>query len=90
LVRSRSAPKVINDGTSWGSGYAYGFRIPILEVSPYPKAGYVSHVPHDFGSILNLIERTFSLAAAHFINDKSPPPIRMMISCVPRVVRVAS
>jgi phospholipase C len=54
-------PKIVNDGTSWGSGYAYGFRVPLIVVSPYAKAGYISHVPHDFGSILNLIEKTFGL-----------------------------
>ena len=56
-------PKVISDGTSWGSGYVYGFRVPLVVVSPYAKAGYISHVDHDFGSVLNLIEKTFGLAS---------------------------
>src|SRR5215469_11284868 len=30
--------------------YEYGFRVPLIVVSPYAKAGYVSHVIHDFGS----------------------------------------
>jgi phospholipase C len=55
------APKVIDDGQSWGSGYVYGFRVPLLVVSPYAKAAYISHVTHDFGSILKYIETTFSL-----------------------------
>ncbi len=54
-------PSIVNDGTSWGSGYVYGFRVPLIVISPYAKAGYISHVNHDFGSILNLIEQTFSL-----------------------------
>ena len=54
-------PKVIEDRTSWGSGYVYGFRVPLIIVSPYVKAGYVSHVTHDFGSILKFIEQVFSL-----------------------------
>ena len=54
-------PKIVNDGTSWGSGYAYGFRVPLIVVSPYAKARHISHVTHDFGSILNLIEKTFHL-----------------------------
>jgi phospholipase C len=54
-------PKVINDGTSWGSGYVYGFRVPLIVISPYAKAAYISHIDHDFGSILNFIEGTFSL-----------------------------
>jgi len=55
------APKVINDGVSWGSGYVYGFRVPLIVVSPYAKAAYISHVTHDFGSILKFIETTFKL-----------------------------
>jgi phospholipase C len=54
-------PIVINDGTSWGSGYVYGFRVPMIVVSPYAKAAYISHVTHDFGSILKFIEKTFGL-----------------------------
>ena len=55
------APKVVDDGTSWGSGYVYGFRVPLIVVSPYAKPAYVSHVTHDFGSILRFIEVTFQL-----------------------------
>jgi len=55
------APKVINDGVSWGSGYLYGFRVPLVVVSPYAKAAYISHTTHDFGSILKYIETTFNL-----------------------------
>jgi phospholipase C len=53
--------KVINDGVSWGSGYVYGFRVPLIVVSPYAKAAYISHTTHDFGSILKYIETTFKL-----------------------------
>jgi phospholipase C len=55
------APKVVNDGTSWGSGYVYGFRVPLIVVSPYAKAAYISHSTHDFGSILKYIEERFNL-----------------------------
>ena len=55
------APKVVNDGVSWGSGYVYGFRVPLIVVSPYAKAAYISHATHDFGSILKFIETTFNL-----------------------------
>jgi phospholipase C len=56
-------PTVINDGVSWGSGYVYGFRVPLIVVSPYARTGYVSHVTHDFGSILKFIETTFQLSS---------------------------
>jgi phospholipase C len=55
------APKVISDGVSWGSGYVYGFRVPLIVVSPYAKTAYISHATHDFGSILKFIETTYSL-----------------------------
>jgi phospholipase C len=48
------APKLINS-------YEYGFRVPLIVVSPYAKAGYISHRTHDFGSILKFIEKTFTL-----------------------------
>jgi phospholipase C len=54
-------PAVISNGSSWGSGYVYGFRVPMIVVSPYAKLGYISHVTHDFGSILKFIESTFNL-----------------------------
>jgi phospholipase C len=56
-------PTVVNDGVSWGSGYVYGFRVPLIVVSPYAKRAYISHVTHDFGSILKFIETTFNLSS---------------------------
>jgi phospholipase C len=41
--------------------YEYGFRVPLLVVSAYTPAGYVSPTPHDFGSILKFIETAFGL-----------------------------
>jgi phospholipase C len=45
--------------------YELGFRVPLLVVSPYAKAGYVSHVQHEFGSTLHFIESTFGLGSLH-------------------------
>ena len=55
------APRIVNDGISWGSGFVYGFRVPLIVVSPYAKAAYISHVTHDFGSILKFVEVNFDL-----------------------------
>ena len=54
-------PAVIDNGSSWGSGYVYGFRVPMIVISPYAKPGYISKVTHDFGSILKFVETTFNL-----------------------------
>jgi phospholipase C len=43
------------------NSYEYGFRVPLIVVSPYAKPAYVSHVTHDFGSILRYIEENFGL-----------------------------
>jgi phospholipase C len=64
-------PPVINDGASWGSGYLYGFRVPLIVVSPYAKAAYISHVRHDFGSILNLIEQSFGLSSLGYADARA-------------------
>jgi phospholipase C len=40
-----------------------GFRVPLIVVSPHARRGYVSHVDHEFGSILHYIETTFGLAS---------------------------
>jgi len=62
-------PKVIDDGVSWGSGYVYGFRVPLIVVSPYAKAAYISHVTHDFGSILKFIETTFHVPSLGYADE---------------------
>jgi phospholipase C len=41
--------------------YEYGFRVPLIVVSPYAKAKYISHVNHNFGSILKFIETNWGL-----------------------------
>jgi phospholipase C len=43
------------------NSYEYGFRVPLIVVSPYARHGYISHTQHDFGSILKFIEETFGL-----------------------------
>jgi phospholipase C len=43
--------------------YEYGFRVPLIVVSPYAKAKYISHTTHHFGSILKFIEQNWGLPA---------------------------
>jgi phospholipase C len=38
-----------------------GMRVPLIVVSPYAKRGYVSHVQHEFGSILKFVEKANDL-----------------------------
>jgi len=41
--------------------YEYGFRVPLIVISAFAKPAYISHVTHDFGSILKFVESAFSL-----------------------------
>jgi phospholipase C len=43
------------------NSYEYGFRVPLIVISPYAKSHYISHVTHDFGSILKFIETVYNL-----------------------------
>jgi phospholipase C len=54
-------PQVLVNCAQWGCGYVYGFRVPLIVVSPYALAAHISHTPHDFGSILRFIEENFDL-----------------------------
>ena len=64
-------PQVIADGTSWGSGYVYGFRVPLIVISPYAKAAHISHVNHDFGSILHFVEENFGLSSLGYADARA-------------------
>ncbi len=69
--------KLGGQGNNWGKNYTYGFRVPLLVVSAYTPAGYVSGAisgapvypppakyTHDFGSILRFIEKNFGLGGS--------------------------
>ncbi len=48
------------------NSYELGFRVPLVIVSPFAKAGasregYISHVQYEFGSILAFAEETFGI-----------------------------
>jgi phospholipase C len=51
--------------------YEYGFRVPLIVVSPYARPGYVSHVTHDFGSILKFIEENFNLPSLGYADTRA-------------------
>jgi phospholipase C len=48
-----------------------GMRVPLIIVSPYAQHGYVSHVDHEFGSILKFTEETFSLGSLGTVDQRS-------------------
>jgi phospholipase C len=44
----------------WGSGFTYGFRVPLLVVSAYTPAAFVDNSNHDSGSLLKFVETNFA------------------------------
>ncbi len=38
-----------------------GFRVPVIVVSPYARAGYISHTTHEFSGFLKYTEEVFNL-----------------------------
>jgi phospholipase C len=69
-------PQVQINCSEWGCGYVYGFRVPLVVMSPYAKPAYISKVNHDFGSILKYVETNFNLpslgyADANALDDLS-------------------
>jgi phospholipase C len=53
------------------NSYEFGFRVPLIVVSPYAKQGYVSHVTHDFGSILKFTEEVFNLPSLGYADSRA-------------------
>ncbi|HXM19179.1 MAG TPA: alkaline phosphatase family protein [Candidatus Tumulicola sp.] len=53
------------------NSYELGFRVPLIVVSPYAKPGYVSHVQHEYGSILKFTEETFGAASIGYTDARA-------------------
>lgn len=48
-----------------------GPRVPFIVISPWAKRHYVSHVQHEFGSILHFTELTFNLPSLHTTDERA-------------------
>ena len=48
-----------------------GPRVPFIVISPWAKRHYVSHVQHEFGSILKFTELTFALPSLHTTDERA-------------------
>ncbi|HEX3549910.1 MAG TPA: alkaline phosphatase family protein [Candidatus Elarobacter sp.] len=44
-------------------GDGLGFRVPLLVISKWARHGYVSHVQHEFGSLLKFTERAIGIGS---------------------------
>jgi phospholipase C len=48
-----------------------GPRVPFIVISPWAKRHYVSHVQHEFGSLIKFSELTFDLPSLHTTDDRA-------------------
>jgi phospholipase C len=87
---------MLKPGDTVASFDRLGPRVPVVVVSPFAQAHYVSHVTHDHTSITRFIETRFQLpalsardAAAHpmleFFNFQDPPFLRPPNFAAPHV-----
>jgi phospholipase C len=65
-IKPDSTPPRLHPGDTPGAFDRYGFRVPLVAVSPYAKRNYVSNVVQDHTSILRFIERKWNIGALTF------------------------
>jgi len=53
------------------NAYELGFRVPLIVISPYARPAHVSHVQHEFGSILKFTEETFGLGTLGYTDVRA-------------------
>jgi phospholipase C len=68
-----SIPPMRTDTDVPGSFDRYGFRVPLLVISPWARAGYVSRITQDHTSIAAFIERKWNLPAMTFRDANAHP-----------------
>jgi phospholipase C len=66
----------LNNGSTIGFTQ-YGFRVPLLAISPYARRGYVSHEVTDGTSILRFVESKFDLPAMSHRDANAAPAYDM-------------
>ena len=72
LVPDSVAPMLTPDDVP-GTFDRYGFRVPLIVVSPWARRGYVSRVVQDHTSVLAFVERKWNLPAMTFRDANAHP-----------------
>jgi phospholipase C len=68
-----SIPPMLSAGDAPGGYDRYGFRVPMVVVSPWARPRYVSRVVQDHTSVLAFIERKWNLPAMTFRDANAAP-----------------
>jgi phospholipase C len=64
---------ILGPGDVKGSYDRYGFRVPLIVVSPWARANYVSNIVQDHTSVTAFIERKWNLPAMTFRDANAHP-----------------
>jgi phospholipase C len=48
-----------------------GYRVPLIVISPYAKLAYISHVDHEFGSLMKYTEEQFGLSPLTAVDSRA-------------------
>jgi phospholipase C len=74
-IKPDSIAPILAPGDHPGAYDRYGFRLPLVVVSPWAKPGYVSSVTQDLTSLTAFIERKWNLPAMTFRDANADPMI---------------
>ena len=72
-IKPDNIPPKLSPGDMPGGYDRYGFRVPLIVVSPYARRNYVSSVVQDHTSITAFIERKWNLPAMTFRDANAQP-----------------
>jgi phospholipase C len=72
-LKPDSIPPMLSPGDLPGAYNRYGFRVPLIVVSPWARPGYVSRVVQDLTSITAFIERKWNLPAMTYRDANAHP-----------------
>ena len=72
-IKPDSIPPRLKPGDAPGEYDRYGFRVPLLVVSPWARAGYVSGMVQDHTSLTAFIERKWNLPAMTYRDANAHP-----------------
>ncbi len=72
-IKPDSIPPMLAPGDLPGAYDRYGFRVPLVVVSPWARKGYVSRVVQDHTSLTAFIERKWNLPAMTFRDANAAP-----------------
>ncbi len=74
-IKPDSIPPMLGPGDVRAAYDRYGFRVPLIVVSPWARRGYISRVVQDHTSMTAFIERKWNLPAMTFRDANADPMI---------------